>query len=877
MSNNPYISHQSAGRSSQQQQPNPYTPKSSSFKKHTSRSKPSISSNSGGSSNGGAGSTVNQLHPKNYYRIQPVNFYAYASQYPTLLGPHIEGITVDHSRQRCAVNWKSLAATRAVSEVMLRHDFQLDVAFLPHALIPPLPNRLNYLCWLSDLHESNVSVVGHDPKNLTILDIGTGSNLIYPLLGAQYFQFKFIGSDVNPMSIQYAQQLIAKNQATLKNEIHVVTVPPSSAMQQFLVQYYLSPILHQQKRAALHHISSSGGAMAMSDDVVDIEEADLTTSQRSQCSAMEDDGEQGDGFHDGFHDDDNDELSSHQSSATFQSHSNGTGCKLLETVHAYLLTCATNRQQHQNQQSNASNDNNGGGVMVHCKRGSIVEHDDVIASRGPIRAAFANMGDSYKYRLLDCEYAWLNRATTSTSSSGGSGGSNADHPEEASAAEVNHGFSPKRVKRTSSTRESSEENQSLPTQQPQQQPLPQPVQKWRPILFACMTNPPFYDLNEDVQENEETVCAGTDLEMKTFGGEVAFIASMIVDSLILRESVLWYTAMVGKKSSLKVLKKLLLQEGVPLSHIFTTVFAQGVTHRWGLGWTFVPEAAALYACFNVLGSGSGSSSSSNNTGNVNSDSNSNSNSSNNTISHNTGNSNSNINSNYSNSAAPLGTVANNPGQPMHTTTAAASAGDTSKAPQISSNSNNVDLKPLEFDMLFQDYLATSLVEETKDMFVYLQSRNLSINTDHNVALTALVPIVATRLNVVCSKLEEAYSSINIKSHIADVSYITSQGTFGHTAAKGQLRIEVLHNGFATHDADALSLVFHIHYVDVHFQKQLVTMEIFLKVIRIPPQGYIQLKGKVQIVNHQCAVGLASRLQHRTNELMESEFLRNTRK
>ncbi len=58
--------------------------------------------------------------------------------------------------------------------------------------------------------------------------------------------------------------------------------------------------------------------------------------------------------------------------------------------------------------------------------------------------------------------------------------------------------------------------------------------------------------------------------------------------------------MVGRKSSIGLLKSILQHEGVPKQHIFTTVFAQGVTYRWGLAWTFIPEAAALYMSYQLL-------------------------------------------------------------------------------------------------------------------------------------------------------------------------------------------------------------------------------------------------------------------------------------
>ena len=45
--------------------------------------------------------------------------------------------------------------------------------------------------------------------------------------------------------------------------------------------------------------------------------------------------------------------------------------------------------------------------------------------------------------------------------------------------------------------------------------------------------------------------------------------------------------------SLKLLKKMLLREGVPVDHVFTHTLAQGVTYRWVIAWTFNAEAAAL--------------------------------------------------------------------------------------------------------------------------------------------------------------------------------------------------------------------------------------------------------------------------------------------
>lgn len=72
--------------------------------------------------------------------------------------------------------------------------------------------------------------------------------------------------------------------------------------------------------------------------------------------------------------------------------------------------------------------------------------------------------------------------------------------------------------------------------------------------------------------------------MRTPGGEVAFIASMIIDSLVLYKSIRWYTCMIGKKSSISIIITLL--QKCNIKSIKTIRFVQGKTMRWGIAWSF---------------------------------------------------------------------------------------------------------------------------------------------------------------------------------------------------------------------------------------------------------------------------------------------------
>lgn len=52
--------------------------------------------------------------------------------------------------------------------------------------------------------------------------------------------------------------------------------------------------------------------------------------------------------------------------------------------------------------------------------------------------------------------------------------------------------------------------------------------------------------------------------------------------------------MVGKNSSLKILKEILKEEGIPSTQIVSIRLSQGSTHRWVLAWTFNPLLSFLY-------------------------------------------------------------------------------------------------------------------------------------------------------------------------------------------------------------------------------------------------------------------------------------------
>ncbi|KAJ2970149.1 hypothetical protein NUW58_g9783 [Xylaria curta] len=95
-------------------------------------------------------------------------------------------------------------------------------------------------------------------------------------------------------------------------------------------------------------------------------------------------------------------------------------------------------------------------------------------------------------------------------------------------------------------------------------------------------------------EPPHSACTGAPVEMVCEGGEVRFVERIISESIVLRDRVQWYTAMLGKQSSLEVLVNVLKKHRI--NNFAVTTFTQGSkTRRWALGWSFLTRRPSLSA------------------------------------------------------------------------------------------------------------------------------------------------------------------------------------------------------------------------------------------------------------------------------------------
>ena len=118
-----------------------------------------------------------------------------------------------------SVDFSNPIAVKILNKALLNHYYGIkNWEFPDENLCPPIPGRADYIHHIADLLcENNLGTIPIGDK-IICFDIGVGANCIYPIIGVTEYDWKFIGSDIDPKSIASAQNIVNAN-AVLKNKI----------------------------------------------------------------------------------------------------------------------------------------------------------------------------------------------------------------------------------------------------------------------------------------------------------------------------------------------------------------------------------------------------------------------------------------------------------------------------------------------------------------------------------------------------------------------------------------------------------------------------------------------------------------------------------
>jgi len=153
------------------------------------------------------------MHPRNPHRFR-YDFEQLISVCPEL-APHVQLNKFNIE----SIDFANPEAVKLLNKAILKQFYDIAVWDIPeNYLCPPIPGRADYIHHVADLLACCNKGTIPTGQSVSVLDIGVGANCVYPIISHKAYGWHFVGSDIDPVAIRTANQIIASN-PTLKGAV----------------------------------------------------------------------------------------------------------------------------------------------------------------------------------------------------------------------------------------------------------------------------------------------------------------------------------------------------------------------------------------------------------------------------------------------------------------------------------------------------------------------------------------------------------------------------------------------------------------------------------------------------------------------------------
>lgn len=135
--------------------------------------------------------------------------------------PELKPCVYQAASGRESIDFSNPVAVKLLNQALLKTEYGIEHWDIPEGyLCPPIPGRADYIHALAELLAKDNG--GEVPQGRYIkgLDIGSGANCIYPILGVCSYGWRFVGSDIDPVSVNTAKHLVRFN-PQLKGKVDI--------------------------------------------------------------------------------------------------------------------------------------------------------------------------------------------------------------------------------------------------------------------------------------------------------------------------------------------------------------------------------------------------------------------------------------------------------------------------------------------------------------------------------------------------------------------------------------------------------------------------------------------------------------------------------
>ena len=147
------------------------------------------------------------MHPRNRFRA--------GYDFSHLIGrsPALADFVKAAPHGRPSIDFADPHAVLALNQALLAEAYGLSWSLPRGALCPPIPGRSDYLHYLADLLSNGDDAAIPRGRGVRILDIGSGANAVYPIVGASEYGWSFVATEIDQTAMRWARQVVRINKA----------------------------------------------------------------------------------------------------------------------------------------------------------------------------------------------------------------------------------------------------------------------------------------------------------------------------------------------------------------------------------------------------------------------------------------------------------------------------------------------------------------------------------------------------------------------------------------------------------------------------------------------------------------------------------------
>ena len=126
--------------------------------------------------------------------------------------PELKPLVIKNNYGDWSIDFFNPLAVKALNKALLFKDYGLQYWEIPDSyLCPPVPGRADYIHFMADILNELPGNAPMSFSNFHCLDIGTGANLIYPIIGNSVYDWQFMATDIDVQAIENAEKIIQNN------------------------------------------------------------------------------------------------------------------------------------------------------------------------------------------------------------------------------------------------------------------------------------------------------------------------------------------------------------------------------------------------------------------------------------------------------------------------------------------------------------------------------------------------------------------------------------------------------------------------------------------------------------------------------------------